>query len=70
LNYSFYFWVNNKQNLFAMQKYKCSVCGHVYDPNEGDPMADVKPGVPFEELPGDWTCPICGAGKEDFDPED
>lgn len=53
-----------------MQKYKCSVCGHVYDPNEGDPMADVKPGVPFEELPGDWTCPICGAGKEDFDPED
>jgi len=51
-----------------MQKYECEVCGHVYDPEEGDPTHGIPPGTPFEELPADWTCPICKEGKEVFSP--
>ncbi len=51
-----------------MQKYRCIICGYVYDPAQGDPDNDVQPGTPFEELPDDWTCPVCGASKEDFEP--
>ncbi|MBN2283426.1 MAG: rubredoxin [Deltaproteobacteria bacterium] len=52
-----------------MQKYVCSVCGYVYDPAEGDPEANIPPGTPFEKLPDDWTCPVCGASKDEFEPE-
>jgi rubredoxin len=52
-----------------MGKYVCSICGYVYDPEVGDPDAGVAAGVPFEKLPEDWACPICGAAKEDFSPE-
>jgi rubredoxin len=52
-----------------MQKYVCSVCGYVYDPEEGDPNNGVEPGTPFEKLPDDWVCPVCGALKEQFEPE-
>ncbi|WP_022855307.1 MULTISPECIES: rubredoxin [Thermodesulfobacterium] len=53
-----------------MKKYKCSVCGYVYDPANGDPDNGIPAGTPFESLPEDWTCPICGAAKSDFVPED
>ena len=49
-----------------MEKYECQVCGWVYDPAKGDPDGGIRPGVPFEELPAGWTCPVCGAGKEEF----
>lgn len=49
-----------------MQKYICDVCGYIYDPAEGDPDSDIKAGTPFEDLPEDWVCPICGVGKSDF----
>jgi len=49
-----------------MNKYRCEVCGYIYDPEEGDPGADIPPGTPFDELPDDWVCPICGVGKEEF----
>jgi rubredoxin len=52
-----------------MGKYVCSICGYVYDPEAGDPDAGVAAGVPFEKLPDEWVCPICGAAKEDFSPE-
>ena len=42
-------------------KYICQICGYVYD--------DAKEKVPFEELPDDWKCPLCGAAKSDFKPE-
>lgn len=48
-------------------KYKCSVCGYVYDPEQGDPDGDIPPGTAFEDLPDDWQCPVCGASKEDFE---
>jgi Fe-Mn family superoxide dismutase len=51
-------------------RYKCSVCDHIYDPAEGDPATGVPPGTPFGELPADWSCPECGARKEDFEAMD
>jgi rubredoxin len=53
-----------------MVKYLCKPCGYVYDPEEGDPLSDVEPGTEFEDLPDDWVCPMCGAGKEMFEPLD
>jgi len=52
-----------------MQRYVCNVCGYVYDPEEGDPDNGVPAGTPFEELPDDWVCPVCGATKDEFSPE-
>jgi rubredoxin len=46
--------------------HECDLCGYEYDPAVGDPENGIPPGTPFEDLPDDWTCPICGAGKEDF----
>lgn len=51
-----------------MMKYKCNVCGFIYDPNDGDPMSGIPPNTPFENLPEDWVCPVCQAGKEEFAP--
>ena len=53
----------------SVKKYKCNVCGYIYDPDKGDPDGGVAPGTPFEKIPEDWVCPICGAGKKDFTPE-
>ena len=53
-----------------MGKWKCPVCGYVYDPAKGDPENYIEPGTAFEDLPGDWVCPECGVGKEDFSPEE
>ena len=50
-----------------MDKWVCMICGYVYDPEVGDDEGGIPAGTPFEELPDDWTCPICGAGKEDFE---
>lgn len=47
-------------------KYDCSVCGYIYDPEEGDPDGGISPGTPFEELPEDWQCPVCGTRKGEF----
>lgn len=49
-----------------MKKYVCDVCGYVYDPSVGDPDNGIAPGVAFEDLPEDWACPECGAGKDSF----
>ena len=45
-----------------MIKYECEPCGYIYDPAVGDP------DVAFEDIPDDWTCPICGLGKDVFVP--
>jgi rubredoxin len=52
-----------------MEKYVCSICGYVYDPAAGDKEGNIPPGVPFDKLPDEWVCPICGAGKEEFNPD-
>ncbi len=53
-----------------MQKYECIACGYIYDPEKGDPTQNIAPGTAFEDLPDDWTCPDCGAGKDQFEPVD
>ena len=51
-----------------MQKFKCDLCGYVFDPEKGDPDNGVEPGTAFEDLPDNWVCPECGAEKSDFSP--
>ena len=49
-------------------KWICKVCSMIYDPAEGDPDSGIAPGTPFEAIPDDWHCPICGARKASFVP--
>ncbi|UCC11924.1 MAG: rubredoxin [candidate division WOR-3 bacterium] len=53
-----------------MDKYICTVCGYVYDPQKGDPDDDVAPGTPFDKVPDSWVCPVCGASKDQFEKEE
>ena len=52
-----------------MEKYVCLVCGYVYDPEEGDSDNGVAAGTAFADIPDDWTCPVCGVEKDQFEPE-
>ncbi len=56
--------INIRNN--GMKKYMCIPCGYIYDPKKGDPDEDIEPGTPFEELPDDWVCPVCGKEKDRF----
>lgn len=49
-----------------MEKYICTVCGYIYDPEKGDPESRIEPGTTFGDLPENWVCPVCGAGKDAF----
>ena len=49
-------------------KYACDVCGWIYDPAVGVPDEGIEPGTPFDDLPDDFTCPECGASKDEFSP--
>jgi len=53
-----------------MVKYRCTVCGWIYDPEIGDPDGGVAPGTAFEDIPDDWQCPVCGAAKSEFEKVD
>lgn len=50
-----------------MKKYKCVLCGYIYDENTGDPDEGIAAGTKWEDIPDDWECPDCGAGKDDFE---
>ena len=50
-----------------MAKYRCTLCGYIYDPEKGDPESGISPRTPFEDLPDTWICPICGATKDQFE---
>lgn len=50
-----------------MNKYKCTVCGYIYDPVIGDSTQGIAAGTPFEKLPDSWVCPECGVGKDLFE---
>lgn len=56
----------NNLKFDNMEKYVCDVCDYVYDPEVGDPDTGIAPGTAFEDLPDDWTCPVCGVTKDDF----
>lgn len=51
-----------------MTVWKCSVCGYIYDEQAGIPSEGIAPNTRFADLPEDWTCPVCGAGKSAFSP--
>jgi rubredoxin len=50
-----------------MEKYECMICGYIYDPSVGEPENGIEPGIPFNELPSDYLCPLCSAGKDEFE---
>jgi len=56
------------ERIHRMQKYECTVCGYIYDPEKGDPTQNVDPGTPFDQLPDGWVCPDCGVGTDMFEP--
>jgi rubredoxin len=49
-----------------MERYKCVICGFIYNPDEGDTSSGIEPGIAFSDLPADYLCPVCGAGKDEF----
>ena len=51
-----------------MEQWRCTICQYIYDPAVGDPDNGVAPGTSFAEVPADWVCPLCGVGKELFEP--
>ena len=53
----------------AVQRYCCRVCNYVYNPEAADPDNGIKPNTAFEGLPDNWVCPVCGAGKGQFEKE-
>ncbi len=57
---------NEEKVCSAIPKYRCTVCNYIYNPDQGDPDGGIAPGTPFEEIPDDWVCPICGVSKEKF----
>lgn len=59
-----------KKEEEKMDKYVCTVCGYVYDPEKGDPDGGIAPGTKFEDIPDGWVCPVCGVGKNDFKKEE
>lgn len=50
-----------------MRKHRCQICGYDYEDEAGDPDNGVAPGTAWDNVPDDWACPICGAGKDAFD---
>ncbi|PIU23118.1 MAG: High molecular weight rubredoxin [Chloroflexi bacterium CG08_land_8_20_14_0_20_45_12] len=60
-------YIEGKREVVKAEKYRCTVCGYIYDPELGDPDGGIKPGAPFEEISDDWVCPVCGASKSQFE---
>jgi rubredoxin len=50
-----------------MKSYMCVICGFVYDEEQGLPGEGIAPGTPWAEVPENWRCPDCGAGKDEFE---
>jgi flavin reductase (DIM6/NTAB) family NADH-FMN oxidoreductase RutF/rubredoxin len=59
--------VQEKKGEKGMDKYKCKVCGYIYDPAVGDADGGIKPGTKFEDIPDSWVCPVCGVDKTQFE---
>ena len=58
---------NFKIERSETQRYECIECKYIYNPKFGNEKAGIKPGTPFEDLPEDWVCPVCGEGKDMFE---
>lgn len=49
-----------------MARWRCTVCDYIYNPEDGDDSGGISPGTPFDRLPDNWSCPVCGVGKDQF----
>lgn len=58
---------HTNEGVNKMDKYQCGPCGYIYDPEVGDPDSGIEPGTAFEDIPDDWTCPVCGVSKDMFE---
>jgi rubredoxin len=56
-----------KSKVTDPKTWMCLICGWIYDEAAGDPEHDIAPGTRWEAVPMNWTCPECGARKEDFE---
>lgn len=59
-------FIKESEIIVVTAKYRCSVCGYIYDPLIGDPDGGIPPRTPFEKIPDNWVCPLCGADKSQF----
>lgn len=59
-----------QKEILFMAKYVCSICGYEYDEATGDPDNGLAPGTKWEDVPEDFTCPLCGVGKDMFESEE
>ena len=59
--------MNRRPRGVKMAKWRCKICGYIYDEDLGNPDQGISPGTKFEELPEDYKCPICGVGKDMFE---
>jgi len=51
----------------ANKRYKCIICGFIYDEEAGLPEEGIAAGTAWDDIPEDWLCPECGVGKSDFE---
>jgi rubredoxin len=58
---------NNETPKEEFKTWMCLICGWVYDEAAGVPEEGIAPGTRWEDVPMNWTCPECGARKEDFE---
>ncbi|MDY6970111.1 MAG: rubredoxin [Spirochaetota bacterium] len=63
-------YIKEEKQEKSQPVYRCTVCGYIYDPVKGDPDNGIAPGTRFEDIPEDWVCPVCGAGKDAFKMEE
>ena len=59
--------VNRPRTVTESRTWMCLICGWIYDEAAGDPDHGIPPGTAWANVPMNWTCPECGARKEDFE---
>ncbi len=58
--------MNNQEAEIEKDRYKCDICGYIYNPSNGDLEGNVSVGTEFKDIPGEWTCPVCGGSERHF----
>lgn len=56
-----------EERILDYKTYMCTICGFIYDEQEGYPEGGIPAGTKWEDIPADWTCPQCGASKDEFE---
>ncbi|RKP44629.1 rubredoxin [Trinickia fusca] len=51
----------------GLRTWMCIICGWIYSEEDGLPRDGIAPGTRWEDIPGNWNCPECGVGKEEFE---